>query len=104
MFEYVLRLFILVPLIGAMAWGSIWLWRRVQSGLPAIPGLPVIPGLAGFTGAAKAERSARVVDVLSMGTSGKIAVIEFGDKELLVAVSRAQISLLSEREKGDFHA
>ena len=104
MFEYLLRLFILVPLIGAMAWGSIWLWRRVQQGLPAIPGLPVIPGLAGFTGAAKAERSARVVDVLSMGPSGKIAVIEFGDKELLVAVSRAQISLLSEREKGDFHA
>lgn len=104
MFEYILRLFILVPLIGAMAWGSIWLWRRVQAGLPAIPGLPALPTLPGFAGAANKERSARVVDVLSMGTSGKIAVIEFGDKELLVAVSRAQISLLTEREKGDFHA
>lgn len=95
MFEYILRLFILVPLVGAMAWGSLWLWRRAQLGLPTIPGLS-LPN--------RGERRARVIDVVPLGTGSKIAVVEFGDKELLVAVSRTQISLLSEREKGDFHA
>ena len=30
MFEYILRLLILLPLVGGMAWGSLWLWKRVQ--------------------------------------------------------------------------
>jgi hypothetical protein len=38
-----------------------------------------------------------------MGTSGKLAVVEFGGRELLIAVSRTQISLIAESEKGDFH-
>ena len=37
MFEYLLRLFLLVPLVGGLAWGSFWLWRRVQLGLPECP-------------------------------------------------------------------
>lgn len=93
--EYILRLVIMVPLIGAMAWGSLWLWRKAQlSGA----------GLAGLAFPKQADRKARVLDVLSVGSGTKIAVIDFGDKELLVAISRAQTRLLSEREKGDFHA
>lgn len=92
--EYILRLFILVPLVGAMAWGSLWLWRKAQLGIPGIPG-----SLAN-----RPERKARLVDVVPMGAGSKIVVVDFGDKELLVAVSRNQISLLSERDKGDFHA
>jgi flagellar protein FliO/FliZ len=88
MFEYILRLFILVPLVGGLAWGSLWLWRRVQLGLP-VQGASVKP--------------ARMIDVLPMGTSGKLAVVEFGGRELLIAVSRTQISLIAESEKGDFH-
>ncbi len=89
MAEYLLRLLVLVPLVGAMAWGSLWLWRRVQSG----------PLERGGTG-----KPARLVDVVPMGTSGKLAVVEFGGRDLLIAVSRTQISLLAEAEKGDFHA
>lgn len=88
MFEYILRLFILVPLVGGLAWGSLWLWRRVQLGLP----------VQGAT-----SKPARMIDVLPMGTSGKLAVVEFGGRELLIAVSRTQISLIAENEKGDFH-
>ena len=88
MFEYILRLFILVPLVGGLAWGSLWVWRRVQLGLPA-------------QGAA--SKPARMIDVLPMGTHGKLAVVEFGGRELLIAVSRTQISLIAENEKGDFH-
>jgi flagellar protein FliO/FliZ len=89
MLEYVIRLLILLPLVGAMAWGALWLWRRVQLGLPAH---------------AAAGRPAKMVDVVSLGTSGKLAVVEFGGRELLIAVTRNQISLLAETDKGDFDA
>ncbi len=90
MTEYIIRLIILVPLVGGMAWGSLWLWRKVQLGMP----MRAQPN----------DKPAKMVDVISMGTSGKLAVVEFGDRELLVAVSRTQISLLAEQHKGDFHA
>jgi flagellar protein FliO/FliZ len=89
MADYILRLFILIPVVGSLAWGSLWLWRRVQLGLPAH---------------AAPDKAARIIDVLPMGQSGKIAVIAFGGRELLIAVSRTQISLLAENDQGDFHA
>ena len=104
MWEYILRLFILIPLVGGMAWGSLWLWRKAQLGMPSIPGLAGLAGLAGLSLPNRPERKARLVDIVPMGPGSKIVVIDFGDKEFLVAVSRSQISLLSEREKGDFHA
>ncbi len=87
MTEYILRLFILIPMVGGLAWGSLWLWRRVQLGLPMQNAV---------------MRPARMVDVMPLGTSGKLAVVEFGGRELLIAVSRTQISLIAENEKGDF--
>ena len=95
MFEYMLRLLVLIPLIGGMAYGSLWLSRRVQRGLPAIPGFNLGP---------KTTSELKIVDVLSMGQGGKIALVSFGDKQLLIGVSKAQMTLLSEREMGDFHA
>jgi flagellar protein FliO/FliZ len=86
MTEYFLRLLILVPMIGGMAWGSLWVWKRWQLGLPA---------------RAPVDRPARIVDVLTLGTAGKIAVVEFGGKTLLVAASRQGISLVAESD-GDF--
>ena len=89
MTEYILRLFILIPMVGGLAWGSLWLWRRVQLGLPVQGAL---------------AKPARMVDVMPLGTSGKLAVVEFGGRELLIAVSRNQISLIAESDKGDFDA
>lgn len=79
--EYLLRLFLLVPVIGAMAWGSLWLWRRVQLGLPVKPA---------------ADRPVRVVDVVTLGTSGKLAVVEFRGREILVGISRNGITQLAD--------
>jgi flagellar protein FliO/FliZ len=90
MTEYILRLLILIPMVGGLAWGSLWLWRRVQLGLPVQRSAAVRP--------------ARMVDVMPLGTSGKLAVVEFGGRELLIAVSRTQISLIAENDKGDFDA
>jgi flagellar protein FliO/FliZ len=86
MAEYFLRLFILVPLVGGLAWGSLWIWKRVQLGLPAHR---------------PAERPARVIDVVTLGTSGKLAVVAFDGRMLLVAASRQGIALIAESQ-GDF--
>ena len=50
MLEYILRLLILLPLVGGMAWGSLWLWKRVQMGVP-------------LTGGAKRARAVEMVGV-----------------------------------------
>lgn len=81
MTEYLLRLLLLIPLVGGMAWGSLWLWKRVQLGLPS---------------RAPVDRPARIVDVLTMGTAGRLAVVEFGGRTLLVAASRQGISLIAD--------
>lgn len=66
-------------LVIGLAIGSLWLWRKVQ------------PGLGGSR-----ERAIRVVDALPIGATGRLAVIEFADKRLLIAVSRGKIELLAE--------
>ena len=86
MTEYFLRLLILIPLVGALAWGSLWLWKRMQIGLPL---------------RSSTDRPARIVDVLTLGTSGKLAVVSFGGKTLLIAASRQGVSLIAEGD-GDF--
>lgn len=86
MTEYFLRLLIFVPLVGGLAWGSLWLWKRAQLGLPA---------------RRPNDRTAQVVEILTLGTSGKLAVVRFGGKTLLVAASRNGISLIADSD-GDF--
>jgi flagellar protein FliO/FliZ len=83
MTEYFLRLLVLVPLVGGMAWGSLWLWKRVQIGLPTRQNI---------------DRPARIVDVLTLGTAGKLAVVVFGGKTLLVAASRQGITLIADSD------
>lgn len=81
MTEYFLRLFVVLPLVGGLAWGSLWLWKRFQLGLPAQRAV---------------EKPARLVDVLTLGTAGKLAVVDFDGRLLLVAASRQGISLVAE--------
>ena len=71
MFEYILRLFILVPMIGGLAWGSLWLWRKAQMGLPMQGGN---------------VRAAQMVDVVPLGPGSKLAVVAFGGREAAMAV------------------
>lgn len=77
--EYLLRLFLVVPIIGGLAWGSLALWKRVQMGLPVRQ---------------ESVRPVRVVDAVVLGTNGKLLVVEFGGETLLLGVSRSGISRL----------
>lgn len=90
MFEYILRLLILLPIIGGMAWGSLWLWKRVQMGVPLV-------------GGATKARAVEMVDVLPLGPGSKLAVVEFAGQRILVAVSRNGITRIADDAQGDFH-
>ena len=80
MTEYILKLLLMIPLVAGLAVGALWLWRKVQ------------PGMA----LAQRDRSVKLIDAIPMGTTGRLAVVEFGGKQLLLAVSRGRIDLLSE--------
>jgi flagellar protein FliO/FliZ len=80
MTAYILKLLILIPLVGGMAFGALWLWRKAQ------------PGMA-FS---QRERQVKLVDAIPLGATGRLAVVEFSGKRLLVAVSRNGVQLLSE--------
>lgn len=88
-FEYFVRLFLLIPLIGGLAWASLWLWKRVQLGLPVKP---------------ETNRPVRIIDAVALGTHGKLLAVEFNGDMLLVGVSRSGISRLSTGYQGEFDA
>ena len=81
MTAYILKLILMVPLVGGLAFGALWLWRKVQ------------PGMA----LGQRARLVKLVDAVPLGATGRLAVVEFGDKRLLLAVSRSGgVQLLSE--------
>ena len=80
MFWYILKLIIVILVVSVMAYGSLWLWRRVQ------------PGMA-FT---QRARLVKLVDAIPLGATGKLAVVDFGGRRLLLAVSRTGVTLISE--------
>ncbi|MGZ8281569.1 MAG: FliO/MopB family protein [Allosphingosinicella sp.] len=80
MTAYILRLLILVPLVAGLAFLALWLWRKVQ------------PGMA----LRQRDKLVALVDAVPLGATGRLAVVEFSGKRLLLAVSRGQVTLLTE--------
>jgi flagellar protein FliO/FliZ len=78
---YFLNVFLMLALVAGMAVGTLWLVRRFQPGLGAIG----------------RDRSLRVVDAVAMGAmGGRLVVVEFEGRRLLVGVTRTSMSLLAE--------
>jgi len=89
MIWYLLKLFILLPLIGGMAWGSLKLAQRMQAKLG---------------GAQSAAKSVRIIETTMLSPTLKLAVIEFRGREILVSASRTGLVRLAEapaREMGE---
>ena len=80
MTAYIIKLLILIPLTAGLAYGSLWLWRRVQQGV----------GTAG-----RRERLVTLLDATPLGATAKLAVVEFEGKRLLLSVSRTGVQLLA---------
>jgi len=77
---YFIKLLVLLPLVAGMAYGALWLWRKYQ------------PGLIGAQG----DRAIKIIEMLPVGTFGKLAVVEFEGKRLLVSVTRGRIEKIAE--------
>ena len=82
MLWYLLKLLVLLPLIGAMIWGGLWLTRAAQSRLGA--------------GLGTRARSVRVVETTMLSPTLRLAVLEFHGREILVATSRHGLTRLAE--------
>ena len=59
---YFVKLLILLPLVGGMAFGALWLWRKYQPGMIAGQG----------------DRSLRLLEALPMGAFGKLGGVAGG--------------------------
>ena len=80
MIWYFVKLLILLPLVGGMAFGALWLWRKYQ------PGMMI----------GQNDRSLKLLEALPMGTFGKLAVVEFEGKKILLSVTRGRIEKIAE--------
>ena len=92
MIWYLLKLLVLLPLIGGLAWASLKLAQRMQ---------------ARFGGTQNATKSVRIIETTMLTPTLKLAVIEFHGREILVSVSRQGLTRLAEapaREVGDVGA
>ena len=78
---YILKRLILIPLVGGLAWGSLWLWRRAQQGIG---------------GAGRRERLVTLLDATQLGATAKLAVVEFEGRRLLISVSRTGVQLVAD--------
>ena len=80
---YFVKLLILLPMIGGMAFAALWLWRKYQ------------PGMMNAQG----NRAVKVVDAVPLGTYGKLAVVEFAGKTILLSVTRGRIERIAESDQ-----
>lgn len=81
MLLYFVKLIILLPIVGGLAFGALWMWRKYQPGM---------------IGAGQADRLVKLVEALPMGTSGRLAVVEFEGKRILIAITRGKIEKIAE--------
>ena len=78
---YLLKLFLLLPLIAGLAWGSLKLAAKAQ---------------ARFGVAPQSGKAVRVIETTMLSPTLKLAVIEFHGREILVSASRNGLTRLAE--------
>lgn len=82
MWEYILKLAVMLPLVCGLMIGSLYLWRRLEQRLPGNSG----------------ERMLSVKETMIVAPGLKLAVLEFQGRKLLVSVGRGGVTLI---ERGD---
>ena len=80
MLWYIVKLLVLLPLIGLLAFGCLKFAQKMQA------------RAAGSGGA----KSVRIIETLMLSPSLKLAVIEFHGREILVATTRTGMTRLAE--------
>lgn len=70
---YILKLVIMLPLIGLLIYGSLWLYKKYQPQTMMRQ---------------KSSNSLNIVEVLPMGVNNKLAVVDFEGRKILLSVTR----------------
>ena len=78
LWTYILKLFVLLPLVCGLMVGCLWLWRRLESRMPGQP----------------ANRTIKVQETMMLSPGLRLAVIEFEGRKLLVSVARGGVTLI----------
>lgn len=81
MLWYVVKLILLLPIIGALIWGSMKLLQKLQARVNGPTGAP---------------RAVRIVETTMLSPTLKLAVLEFRGREILVSASRNGLVRLAE--------
>ena len=82
MWEYVLKLAIMLPLVCGLMVGSLYLWRRLEARMPGQSG----------------DRMIAVRETMVLGPGLKLAVLEFQGRKLLVSIARGAVTLVDRGE------
>lgn len=69
---YILKLIIMLPLIGLLIYGSLWMYKKYQP-----------QGMM-----RQSANILHVVETLPMGVQSKLAVVEFAGRKILLSVTR----------------
>lgn len=77
---YLVKLAILLPLIGGLAWGSLRLAKRFEGKFATTQG----------------ERTIKVIETQMLSPTLRLAVIAFHDREILVSTSKNGLVRLAE--------
>ncbi len=77
---YIVKLIVLLPLIGVLAWGCLKFAQKMQE--------KATGGTAG--------KAVKVVETTMLSPTLKLAVLEFHGREILVSVSRQGLTRLAE--------
>ena len=83
MWAYILKLLVLLPLVCGLLIGCLYAWRRLESRLPGQP----------------ATRLLQVKETMMVSPGNRLAVLDFEGRRLLVAVSRAGVTLIDKADK-----
>ncbi|TKD52009.1 flagellar biosynthetic protein FliO [Sphingomonas baiyangensis] len=83
MWEYILKLVILLPLVCGLLIGCLWLWRKLDTRMPGQQG----------------ERMLKVRETMMISPGTRLAVLDFEGRRLLVSVSRAGVALIDKADQ-----
>ena len=79
---YILKLVIMLPLIGLLIYGSLWLYRKYQP----------------QTMMRQKSNILNVVEVLPIGVNNKLAVVDFEGRRVLLSVTRNGVQAIESKD------
>ncbi|WP_066477638.1 MULTISPECIES: flagellar biosynthetic protein FliO [unclassified Sphingomonas] len=78
MWEYILKLVVLLPLVCGLLVGCLYLWRKLEARMPGQQG----------------ERMLKVKETMMISPGLRLAVLEFEGRKLLVSVGRGGVNVI----------